>query len=94
MFYQTLLSLYYLDSHVHKLGNLTISGYNSSLGNKSFIDKRDRRDKKGNPVGYKNGLYLNKELSTSEDWSINKIDKRTQELVKHVLKMYPLPGKN
>lgn len=82
----------YLDSHVHKLGNLTISGYNSSLGNKSFIDKRDRRDKKGNPVGYKNGLYLNKKLSISENWSIEKIDKRTQELVKHVLKMYPLPG--
>ncbi|WP_217354413.1 HNH endonuclease family protein [Klebsiella pneumoniae] len=29
----------YRQSHVHKLGNLTISGYNSSLGNKCFFGK-------------------------------------------------------
>ena len=45
--------------HVHKLGNLTISGFNSALGNKSFKDKRDRTDSKGREVGYKNGLKLN-----------------------------------
>lgn len=40
-------------SHVHRLGNLTISGFNSSLGNKSFEDKRDRTDKQNRFVGYK-----------------------------------------
>ena len=50
------------ETHVHKLGNLTISGFNSALGNKSFVDKRDRTDNKGREVGYKNGLKLNTEL--------------------------------
>jgi len=45
-------------AHVHRLGNLTISGFNSSLGNKSYGDKRDRTDAKGRAVGYKNGLKL------------------------------------
>ncbi len=43
-------------SHVHKLGNLTISGFNSALGNKSFEKRRPRH---GRAVGYKNGLKLN-----------------------------------
>ena len=48
----------YKQQYVHYLGNLTISGYNATLGNKSFKEKRDRTNRKGNPVGYKNGLYL------------------------------------
>ena len=84
----------YLETHAHKLGNLTISGYNSTLGNKSFIEKRDRQDKKGSSVGYNNGLYLNTELAKSESWSVEQIDNRTQELVQQILKMYPLPISN
>jgi hypothetical protein len=47
------------EQYVHKLGNLTITGYNSKLGNKSFIEKRDRKDTRGKYVGYKNGLFIN-----------------------------------
>ena len=47
-------------THVHKLGNLTISGFNSALGNKSFVEKRDRTDRQGRAVGYKNGLKLDR----------------------------------
>ena len=32
------------EADVHRLGNLTITAYNSTLGNKSFADKRDRTD--------------------------------------------------
>lgn len=35
----------YLEQYVHKIGNLTITGYNSSLSNLSFIEKRDRTNK-------------------------------------------------
>ncbi len=31
----------YRQAYVHSLGNLTISGYNSALGNKSFDDKKE-----------------------------------------------------
>lgn len=33
---------------VHCLGNLTLSGYNGNLSNRSFADKRDLKNDKGN----------------------------------------------
>lgn len=78
------------ESHVHKLGNLTITGFNSTLGNKSFIEKRDRTDKKGRKVGYKNGLQLNAELAISETWNVEKIDGRTSDLVDKTLSLFKL----
>jgi len=81
----------YRETHVHKLGNLTISGYNSALGTKNFIEKRDRTDQKGLNVGYNNGLYLNQKLINSDNWSIEQIDERTQELVNQILDLYQLP---
>ena len=78
------------ETHVHKLGNLTLSGYNSALGNKSFKDKRDRTDRNGNSVGYKNGLKLNAELAKAEEWSANEIDARTNTLVEQVMNLFAL----
>jgi len=77
-------------THVHKLGNLTISGFNSSLGNKSFEDKRDRVDRQGRAVGYKNGLKLNEDLATANAWSVEQIDLRTQKLVDQVIQLFSL----
>ena len=81
-------------SHVHKLGNLTISGFNSSLGNKSFEDKRDRIDRQNRAVGYKNGLKLNEELATASEWSVEQIDLRTENLVKQVVQLFKLQEGN
>lgn len=75
-------------THVHKLGNLTISGFNSSLGNKSFEDKRDRIDKKNRAVGYKNGLKLNEDLVDESCWNKDLIDKRTKKLVDLVTTLF------
>jgi hypothetical protein len=66
---------------VHTIGNLTITGYNSTLGNRSFIDKRDRRDANGNFVGYRNGLSINDALVNREAWTASDIESRTKELV-------------
>ncbi|MGU3234686.1 DUF262 domain-containing protein [Vibrio cholerae] len=82
----------YRQSHVHKLGNLTISGYNSSLGNKSFVEKRDRINRDKRAVGYKNGLYLNQELAVAEAWSVEQIEQRTEELVDKTLTLFHLPS--
>lgn len=78
------------DSHVHKLGNLTISGFNSALGNKSFQDKRDRTDSKGREVGYKNGLKLNAELAIADAWSVDQIELRTATLVDQVMRLFAI----
>ncbi len=79
-------------THVHKLGNLTISGFNSALGNKSFEDKRDRVDRQGRAVGYKNGLKLNEDLAASAGWSVDQIDSRTDKLVQQVTQLFKLQG--
>ena len=77
-------------SHVHKLGNLTITAYNSTLGNKSFKEKRDREDQQGRPIGYRNGFALNADLAESDDWSVEKIDARTTKLVEQALRLFRL----
>ncbi len=68
----------------HQLGNLTLSGYNSKLGKMEFSRKRDRDNEKGDFIGYKNGLYLNRDLGTREDWNENAITRRTNDMVREV----------
>ena len=77
-------------SHVHKFGNLTITGYNSTLGNKSFLEKRDRVNKQGNPIGYNNGLNLNKDMAKAKTWGANEIDQRTKKLVDQAMGLFQL----
>ena len=77
-------------TYAHCLGNLTISGYNSALGNKSFDEKKSRADSQGRKVGYNNGLYLNQALATESSWTVEKLKARTEQLVREVLGKYPL----
>ena len=79
------------EESVHKLGNLTLTGYNSNLSNLPFEKKRDRKDKRGEYIGYKNKLYLNNEicpLSKMDKWTIEDINKRTGLLVKEALGLF------
>ena len=77
-------------TYAHCLGNLTISGYNSALGNKSFGEKQNRTDSQGREVGYNNGLYLNQALATEDSWTVEKLKARTVQLVLEVQAKYPL----
>ncbi|MDO5617254.1 DUF262 domain-containing protein [Kocuria sp.] len=80
------------EEHRHTLGNLTITAYNSNLGNKSFVEKRDRKDSKGRHIGYRNGLSLNEELAARESWTAENIENRTNELAERVMARFPLLG--
>lgn len=90
------LAKQYLENYVHNIGNLTITGYNSSLSNLSFIEKRERtykpKDKDKNVViaGYKNSLSINYEIAKKDSWTIADIQQRTDTLVKEILDMYRL----
>lgn len=75
---------------VHTIGNLTISGYNSKLGNKSFLEKRDRVNEAGNFVGYKNNLNLNSDLAKFDQWDEASILKRTDSLSRWALELFKL----
>ena len=76
------------EKYVHKLGNLTLTAYNPNLSNLTFIEKRDRKDGRGNYIGYKNGLYLNKNLTNKTRWTVADIEERTKELVKEALNLF------
>ena len=83
----------YLEEYTHKIGNLTVTGYNSTLGNKSFEEKRDRKSKDGQRfIGYKNGLEINREIATKDKWTIEDIKTRTTALVDELMKVYEFPG--
>ena len=65
---------------VHTLGNLTLSGYNSQLGNLSF-EKNVIENKSDAYVGYKNGMFLNKELKSKDTWKAKDILDRSHQLI-------------
>ncbi len=80
----------YLELYVHKIGNLTVTGYNSTLSNLSFIDKRDRKNKDGHYVGYKNGLGINAAMAEKDSWTVDDIKSRTNTLVANLIEMFKL----
>ena len=81
----------YLQKYVHKLGNLTVTGYNSALSNFSYEQKRDRTNKEGKYIGYRNGLEINLELAGKQKWTVEDIIERTKRLVKEVTEMFEFP---
>lgn len=76
--------------YVHTLGNLTITGYNSTLSNRSFQEKRDRLDSDKRPIGYRNGLNLNEDVASREAWTVELIRERTEKLAGEVFQMFQL----
>jgi uncharacterized protein with ParB-like and HNH nuclease domain len=83
---------------VHKLGNLTLTPYNSELGQKSFVEKRDKKDK-GNYVGFKLPLQLNESIADIQknenidskiSWTIDDINRRTEYLANEIIRFYKL----
>jgi len=94
------------EEYADKLGNLTLTGYNSKLSDMSFIDKRDRIDEGGNNVGYKNNLRLNDGIryennldsnsvaKERSEWKKKDIEERTNNLIKRVCSIFSSPISN
>jgi len=76
--------------YVHTLGNLTITGYNSTLSNRPFEDKKTRKDNNGNYIGYLNGINLNADVCDKDAWTLDIIKERTNRLVKEILDTFQL----
>lgn len=71
------------DALVHTLGNLTLTGYNSELGNKSFAAKRAEYTK--------SGLRMNHEIAQRETWGRAQIEHRAAELAERIIREWPGP---
>lgn len=75
--------------YTHILGNLTITAYNQELSNMSFEKKKNRKSKDGSKEnGYRNGLYLNSDVVTEDEWTVEKIKNRTDKIVEILLEMF------
>jgi uncharacterized protein with ParB-like and HNH nuclease domain len=78
------------ENYLNTIGNITLSGYNSKLSNKSFLYKRDLKD-----AGFKDSrLWLNKYLSKCENWNKNEIEKRFEVIFKRFIKIWKYPKIN
>jgi predicted transport protein len=71
---------------LHRLGNLTLTGYNPVLGNRPFLDKRD-----GKGGFAKSPLHLNEGLSQLERWDVDAMRLRGERLAERALAVWPAP---
>jgi len=76
------------ENYLNTIGNLTLSGNNVKLGNKSFKEKRDLKN-----AGYKDSrLWLNKYLSEADRWGQSEIEKRFDLIAERFLKIWGNPS--
>lgn len=74
--------------YLHKLGNLTLTKYNSKMSNCSFPYKKEIKEN-GVRVGlalFKDDGGLNSDVYYQEDWTPIQIENRTNRLIKEILK--------
>lgn len=81
------------DKNIHKLGNLTLTGYNSEMSNSDFISKRDYQDSITKKyTGLKTELFLNESIFNGnldkKSWNQKDIERRTKYLAKLIVDMY------
>ena len=73
--------------YLHTLGNLTLTGYNSEMGNKSFTEKLNDVN------GFKHShLRLNQFVASCEVWNKQTIRRRTNLLTDLILQIWPYPA--
>lgn len=86
--------------NVHKLGNLTLTGYNSELSDSDFEVKRDYiAPGSDNFTGLRTNLFLNRSIpdlkenetiESKDSWTIKDIERRTEYLSSKALEIFNL----
>jgi hypothetical protein len=72
------------DLYLHTLGNLTLTGYNSPLSNKSFAEKRG--------VFARSHLELNRYFQNVDQWRPDDLQRRAEVLTERALQCWPYFG--
>ena len=73
------------DRYLHTLGNLTLTGYNSELGDKPFAEKQELLKA---AVTHITVLY--DDVKTKTVWDSNAIEERAQNLADQLLRLFPI----
>ena len=75
------------ETWLHRLANLTLTGYNPGLSNKSFAEKRDAEES-----GYKaSGLKMNQKIASKTSWGLAELQERNDEMVALAKKIWSYP---
>lgn len=82
----------FASTYLHTLGNLTLSGNNGQLGNKTFEQKKVM-NKDGKEQGYiYSHLWINSYLKTIDVWNLETYTQRTKLLTDRFLEIWKLPN--
>ena len=73
------------DKYLHTLGNLTLTGYNSELGDRPFGTKKQMLEEAGTKI-----VWLNKDVITCEKWNEKTIVDRAERLAETILKLHSI----
>ena len=75
------------ETWLHRLANLTLTGYNPNLSNKTFAEKRDSVE-----GGYKaSGLKMNQKISNKESWGLHELEERNDEMIALAKRIWSYP---
>lgn len=79
------------EKYLNTIGNLTLSGNNGALGNKSFTDKKVMNND-GKEQGYNySRLWLNTYLKTVDTWNTEAYENRMGMMYERFLKIWEFP---
>lgn len=75
------------ETWLHRIANLTLTGYNSKYSNSDFLDKRDMRN------GFnESGLRLNFWVSHQEKWTLVELEQRNALLMGKAMEIWAMPS--
>lgn len=80
------------EQYLNTIGNLTLSGNNGRLGNKTFAEKRDMNHD-GGEQGYRfSRLWLNRDLQKLDHWNVAQVEARAERIAQRFLEVWPAPS--
>lgn len=77
------------DKYLHRLGNLTLTGYNAEYSNRPFADKKSFTDKEGRQVGLDySPVRINDYVRDADRWTGDEIDERGRLLAGEAVRIW------
>ena len=80
------------EKYLNTIANLTLSGNNGALSNKSFINKKMMNNDNGEQGYNYSRLWLNDYLKTLDNWDISNYNKRFNLIYNRFLKIWEYPN--
>ncbi len=75
------------ETWLHRLANLTLTAYNSKYSNETFHNKKTMEN------GFlQSGLKMNQRIAQKEEWGLNELKDRNNELAKEAIRIWQYPN--